>query len=117
MSDSMCSKMKKRKRLKRPKPKNYKCIVDGLKGNKGAAKIAECPDLKKWGTGGGVTRVLKTKKINPPVISTSEVKTVNESFNYETKRISDLIKKDTNRLKKNEYFTPYMHVSIVFYLC
>jgi hypothetical protein len=72
---------------------NYKCIVDGLKGNKGAAKIAECPDLKKWGTGGGVTRVLKTKKINPPAISTSEVKTVNESFNYETKRISDLIKK------------------------
>ena len=72
---------------------NYKCIVDGLKGNKGAAKIAECPDLKKWGTGRGVTRVLKTKKINPPAISTSEVKTVNESFNYETKRISDLIKK------------------------
>ena len=28
MSDSMCSKMKKRKRLKGPKPKNYKCIVD-----------------------------------------------------------------------------------------
>jgi hypothetical protein len=72
---------------------NYKCIVDGLKGDKGASKIAECSDLKKWGTGGGITRVLKTKKINPPAISTIEVKTVKESFNYETERISDLIKK------------------------
>ena len=72
---------------------NYKCIVDGLKGDKGAAKIAECSDLKKWGTGGGITRVLKTKNINPPAISTSEVKSVKESFNRETERISDLIKK------------------------
>jgi hypothetical protein len=72
---------------------NYKCIVDGLKGDKGASKIAECSDLKKWGTGGGITRVLKTKKINPPAISTSEVKVVKESFNYETERISELIKK------------------------
>jgi hypothetical protein len=72
---------------------NYKCIVDGLKSDKGAAKIAECSDLKKWGTGGGITRVLKTKNINPPAISTTQVKSVNESFNHETKRISDLIKK------------------------
>jgi hypothetical protein len=72
---------------------NYKCIVDGLKSDKGAAKIAECSDLKKWGTGGGITRVLKTKNINPPAISTTQVKSVNESFNHETERISDLIKK------------------------
>lgn len=72
---------------------NYKCIVDGLKGDKGASKIAECSDLKKWGTGGGITRVLKTKNINPPAISTSEVKSVKESFSRETERISDLIKK------------------------
>ena len=72
---------------------NYKCIVDGLKGDKGAAKIAECSDLKTWGTGGGITRVLKTKNINPPAISTTQVKSVNESFNHETERISDLIKK------------------------
>jgi hypothetical protein len=72
---------------------NYKCIVDGLKSDKGASKIAECSDLKKWGTGGGITRVLKTKKINPPAISTTQVKSVNESFNNETQRISDLIKK------------------------
>jgi len=72
---------------------NYKCIVDGLKSDKGASKIAECSDLKKWGTGGGVTRVLKTKKINPPAISTTEVKSIKESLNNETQRISDLIKK------------------------
>jgi hypothetical protein len=72
---------------------NYKCIVDGLKSDKGAAKIAECSDLKKWGTGGGITRVLKTKKINPPAISTTEVKSIKESFNNETQRISELIKK------------------------
>jgi hypothetical protein len=79
--------------VKTMKNGNYKCIVDGLKGNKGAVKIAECPDLKKWGTGTGVTRVLKTKKVNPPAISKTEVKAVKESFNYETKRILDLIKK------------------------
>ena len=72
---------------------NYKCIVDGLKSDKGASKIAECSDLKKWGTGGGITRVLKTKKINPPAISTTQVKSVKESFDRETQRISDLIKK------------------------
>jgi hypothetical protein len=72
---------------------NYKCIVDGLKSDKGASKIAECSDLKKWGTGGGITRVLKTKKINPPAISTTEVKSIKESLNNETQRISDLIKK------------------------
>ena len=40
--------------------KRIKCIVDGLKSDKGASKIAECSDLEKWGTGGGITRVLKT---------------------------------------------------------
>jgi hypothetical protein len=79
--------------VKTMKNGNYKCIVDGLKGNKGAVKIAECPDLKKWGTGTGVTKVLKTKKVNPPAISKTEVKAVKESFNYETERILDLIKK------------------------
>ena len=72
---------------------NYKCIVDGLKGDKGATEIASCSDLKKWGTGGGITRVLKTKKINPPAISSTVVKSIKESFNNEKERISDLIKK------------------------
>jgi hypothetical protein len=72
---------------------NYKCILDGLKSDKGANKIAECSDLKKWGTNKGVTKVLQAKKINPPPISTSEVKVVKESLDNETQRISELIKK------------------------
>lgn len=72
---------------------NYKCIVDGLKSDKGASKIAECSDLKKWGTGGGITRVLKTKNINPPAISTTEVKSIKESINEETNRIFEIFKK------------------------
>lgn len=71
---------------------NYKCIVDGLKGDKGASKIAECSDLKKWGTGGGITRVLKTKSIKPPEISKTEVKSIKEGLNEESKRIYSLIK-------------------------
>lgn len=72
---------------------SYKCIVDGLKSDKGASKIAECSDLEKWGTGGGITRVLKTKNINPPAISTTEVKSIKESINEETNRIFEIIKK------------------------
>lgn len=54
----------------------YKCIVDGLKNDIGAMKIAECSDLKTWGTGEGVKRVLKSGKINPPEISRSLVKKI-----------------------------------------
>ena len=54
----------------------YKCIVDGLKNDIGAMKIAECSDLKTWGTGEGVKRVLKSEKINPPEISRSLVKKI-----------------------------------------
>lgn len=54
----------------------YKCIVDGLKNDIGATKIAECSDLKTWGTGEGVKRVLKSGKINPPEISRSLVKKI-----------------------------------------
>lgn len=54
----------------------YKCIVDGLKDDIGAMKIAECGDLKTWGTGEGVKRVLKSGKINPPEISRSLVKKI-----------------------------------------
>jgi hypothetical protein len=75
---------------------NYKCILDGLKSDKGANKIVECSDLKKWGTNKGtplVTKILQAKKINPPPISTSEVKVVKESLDNETQRISELIKK------------------------
>ena len=55
---------------------HYKCIVDGLKKNIGALEISECDDLKTWGTGEGVRRVLKAGKINPPAISTTLVKKV-----------------------------------------
>lgn len=73
---------------------NYPCILDGLKSDKGATKIAGCSSsLKTWGTGDGIIRVLKTKKINPPTISKSEVKVVKESISEETSRINDLIKK------------------------
>lgn len=73
---------------------HYKCILDGLKNDKGATKIAECSsDLKTWGTRDGILRVLNTKKINPPEISKSEVKVVKEGLNEETTRIYDLMKK------------------------
>ena len=73
---------------------HYGCIVDGLKGNKGALTIANCTkELKTWGTNNGVLRVLKTKKINPPAISKNDVKVVKEGFYEETFRINDLIKK------------------------
>jgi hypothetical protein len=72
---------------------NYKCIVDGLKSDKGASKIAECSDLKKWGTRKGIERVLKTKNIAPPPISTSKVKEINEELTQEIYDIKDIIKK------------------------
>lgn len=71
---------------------NYKCIVDGLKGDKGASSIAKCSDLKTWGTGGGITRVLKTKNIKPPAISNTTVKSIKEGINEEFNRISQIIK-------------------------
>ncbi len=36
----------------------YSCIVDGLVGDIGAAEIAKCDSLKKWGTGDLVARVV-----------------------------------------------------------
>jgi hypothetical protein len=54
----------------------YSCIVDGLKNNKGAMKIAECSNLKTWGTGGLIKKVLEKKTINPPSISRTLVKKV-----------------------------------------
>lgn len=73
---------------------HYGCILNGLKSDKGATKIAGCSsDLKTWGTRDGILRVLNTKKINPPEISKSEVKVVKEGLNEETTRINDLMKK------------------------
>jgi len=47
----------------------YKCIVNGLKDNKGAENIAACSsDLKTWGTGDLVKKVLNLSKFNPPPI-------------------------------------------------
>jgi hypothetical protein len=54
----------------------YPCIVNGLKDNKGAMEIANCGDLKTWGTGGLIKKVLKTKMINPPAISRTLVKKI-----------------------------------------
>ena len=47
----------------------YKCIVNGLKNDKGAENIAACSsDLKTWGTGDLVTKVLNLNKFTPPAI-------------------------------------------------
>lgn len=55
---------------------HYSCIVNGLKDNKGAMEIADCGDLKTWGTGGLIKKVLEKKSINPPAISRTLVKKV-----------------------------------------
>jgi hypothetical protein len=74
---------------------NYDCIVSGLKKDIGAINIAtKCPsELKKWGTRKGIERVLKTKNIAPPPISTSKVKEINEELTQEIYDIKDIIKK------------------------
>jgi hypothetical protein len=47
----------------------YPCIVRGLKNDAGAEKIAACSsDLKTWGTGDLISKVLRTKKFTPPRI-------------------------------------------------
>ena len=55
---------------------HYSCIIDGLKNNIGAKEISECADLKTWGTGGLIKKILDKKGINPPAISRSLVKKV-----------------------------------------
>jgi len=60
---------------------HYPCIVEKLKSNKGAVEIANCSkDLKTWGTRGLISTILGKKSISPPAISTSKVKSVNESL-------------------------------------
>jgi hypothetical protein len=54
----------------------YKCIVDGLKNDIGAKKIARCSSLKTWGTGELVSKVLNGSSIKPPEISRTLVKKV-----------------------------------------
>lgn len=72
----------------------YNCIVDKLRANKGAEEIANCSsDLKTWGTRGGILKQLKSKKIQPPSISKSKVKEVNENLNEELDRIQSIFKK------------------------
>jgi hypothetical protein len=47
----------------------YSCIVKGLKNDVGAEKIASCStDLKTWGTGDLVLKVLNLNKFTPPTI-------------------------------------------------
>ena len=48
----------------------YGCIVDGLKNDSGAEKISKMciSQLKTWGTGGLVDKVLQHGSINPPPI-------------------------------------------------
>lgn len=72
---------------------HYKCIVDGLKSDKGATQIAKCSDLKTWGTGDLVSKLLSKKTISPPEIAKTKVKSVNESFDQEKQRIEEIIKK------------------------
>lgn len=73
----------------------YGCILDSLKKDIGAVNIAtKCSsDLKTWGTGGGINRVLQTKNIAPPPISTSKVKEINEELIQEVYDIKKIIKK------------------------
>jgi hypothetical protein len=54
----------------------YECIVDGLKNDIGAKKIAQCSSLKTWGTGELVSKVLNGSSIKPPEISRTLVKKV-----------------------------------------
>lgn len=46
----------------------YGCIVNGLKNDVGAEEISRCRDLKTWGTGELVAKVVDSGKINPPPI-------------------------------------------------
>lgn len=57
----------------------YDCVVDGLKNDIGAKRIAEkCKSsLKTWGTGDLIGKVLDGKNLNPPAISKSTIKSVN----------------------------------------
>lgn len=48
----------------------YSCIVNGLKNDIGAEEISKCPDLKTWGTGTLVAKVVNSSRINPPPIYT-----------------------------------------------
>jgi len=56
----------------------YDCIVDGLKNNIGAKKIStKCiSQLKTWGTGGLIEKVLSGRSLNPPPIQKTFVKKV-----------------------------------------
>lgn len=56
----------------------YDCIVDGLKNNIGAKKIStKCiSQLKTWGTGGLIEKVLSGRSLNPPTIQKTFVKKV-----------------------------------------
>lgn len=56
----------------------YDCIVDGLKNNIGAKKIStKClSQLKTWGTGGLIQKVLSGRSLNPPPIQKTFVKKV-----------------------------------------
>lgn len=47
---------------------NYSCIVNGLKNDIGAEEISKCRDLKTWGTGELVAKVIDLGRINPPPI-------------------------------------------------
>ena len=62
--------------IKTLKNGHYPCIVNGLKNNTGAVKISECSDLKVWGTGDLVKKVLSRKTISPPEISRTLVKKI-----------------------------------------
>jgi peptidoglycan hydrolase-like protein with peptidoglycan-binding domain/predicted nucleotidyltransferase len=46
----------------------YSCIVNGLKNDIGSEEISRCSDLKTWGTGELVAKVIDSGKLNPPPI-------------------------------------------------
>ncbi len=55
----------------------YKNIVNGLQNDVGASNIASNTDeLKTWGTGAGVARVLNKGKVNPPSIKGDDGKSI-----------------------------------------
>ena len=55
----------------------YKKIVDGLKNDIGADKLAGYVDeLRTWGTGTGIARVLHGNTVNPPPIAQTTTKIV-----------------------------------------
>lgn len=67
----------------------YKNIVSDLQNDAGASNIASNTDeLKTWGTGAGVARVLNKGKVNPPSIENDYTKNVYSTDSEPTSKVA-----------------------------